>query len=220
MNNNLMKKIGNKLRQRRQALGLRLQDMVDRVERLGGNIDQSSLSRIESGKQWPSEQSLNYILAALQCSFEELFMMTSPTGIKNSGTIGTRKLALLTDKQVAAYFKNNEFKSDEYVFTERELSLKAFSLKIDDDSMMPRFKPGDAVIIDPDIEPEPGNFVVAVDGDRSFFRQYRLLELRADGSKIFELHPLNEVFPVIRSDTSIHVDIAGTMVEHRLYDMK
>ena len=215
-----MKKIGNKLRQRRNALGLRLQDMVDRIERLGGNIDQSSLSRIESGKQWPSEPTLNFILSALQCTFEELFMLTAIQDESNRATIGTRKLPLMSEKQVAEYLKNNEYKTDEYVFTERELSLMAFALKIVDDSMMPRFKPGDSVIIDPEVKPEPGNFVVAVDGTISFFRQYRIKELRADGTKIFELHPLNGAFPILSSETSIHVEIAGTMVEHRIYDMK
>ena len=105
-----MKKIGNKLRQRRNALGLRLQDMVDRIERLGGNIDQSSLSRIESGKQWPSEPTLNFILSALQCTFEELFMLTAIQDESNRATIGTRKLPLMSEKQVAEYLKNNEYK--------------------------------------------------------------------------------------------------------------
>jgi SOS-response transcriptional repressor LexA len=214
-----MNKVGNKIRQRRMALGLRLQDVVDRIERLGGNIDQSSMSRIESGKQWPSEPTLEYILKALQCTFEELFLLTSTNGAISRATIGTRKLSLISDKEVSDYIKNNNFEADRWVFTERELSLRSFALNIEDDSMLPRFKKGDVVVIDPEREPEPGEFVVVVNGSNSYFRQYRIKGFTEDNQKIIDLYPLNEVYPVISSDTH-DIQLVGTMVEHRLYDTK
>jgi SOS-response transcriptional repressor LexA len=215
MNNGLMRKIGELLRKRRLALGLRLQDVCHRVEELGGSVDHSGLSRIESGKRWPNEDTLNYILKALQCTLEVLFMLTSSTNGLSPATIGTRKLPLINEKQVTDYINNNNFESDNFVYTERNLSLKAFALDITDDSMSPRFNKGEAVVVDPEVEPEPGDYVVASVGINSYLRQYKLRGLDS-----FDLAPLNDVYPTISSDEHNGVKIIGTVVEHREFFKK
>jgi SOS-response transcriptional repressor LexA len=212
MNNGIMKRIGEMLRKRRMALGLRLQDVCYRVEELGGTVDHSGLSRIESGKRWPTEETLNYILKALQCTLEELFMLTSSTNGISQATIGTRKLPLISEKQVTDYLNNNNFESERFVYTERNLSLKAFALNITDDSMSPTFNKGEAVVIDPEIKPEPGDYVVASIGKESYFRQYKLRDLNS-----FDLSPLNDAFPTISSDSHSDIKIVGTVIEHRVF---
>ena len=83
--------------------------------------------------------------------------------------------------------------------------------------MLPEFCPGDRVIIDPSIAPDPGNYVVAKNGENeATFKKYRPRGVNERGDQVFELVPLNEDFPSMRSDI-VQIQIIGTMVEHRRY---
>ena len=61
----------------------------------------------------------------------------------------------------------------------------------------------------------PGDFVVAKNGEEeATFKKYRPRGYGEDGQEIFELAPLNDDYPTMRSDRQ-HIQIIGTMVEHR-----
>ncbi len=110
--------------------------------------------------------------------------------------------------------------SCEYVMTDMDWSQYTFALKIVGDSMEPDFKAGDVIIVDPEIEPAPGEFVVAKNGEHeATFKKYRPTTLAEDGRQHFELIPLNDDYPVMRS-IDRHIQIIGTMVEHRIYRRK
>lgn len=81
--------------------------------------------------------------------------------------------------------------------------------------MLPDYRPGDVVIIEPDMEPRPGDCVVAKNGrEEATFKKYRQRGIDDLGNPIFELVPLNNDYPTIRSDTTPLV-IIGVMVEFR-----
>lgn len=104
----------------------------------------------------------------------------------------------------------------EDITTDLDLSEHSFALEIEGESMEPDFKTGDKVIIDPSIQPRPGDFVVAkCNGDEGTFKKYRPRGL-VNGVEVFELVPLNEDYPTVRSD-EVECAILGTMVEHRKY---
>lgn len=46
------------------------------------------------------------------------------------------------------------------------------------------------------------------------FKKYRVRGIAVDGSEVFELVPLNDNYPVMRSDEH-ELTVIGTMVEHR-----
>lgn len=107
--------------------------------------------------------------------------------------------------------------ADEYLLTDLELSAHAFALTIRGDSMLPEFNPGDRVIIDPEVAPHPGDFVAAKNGEQeATFKKYRPRGMDASGNMVFELVPLNDDYPTLRSDIE-PIRIVGTMVEHRKY---
>lgn len=107
--------------------------------------------------------------------------------------------------------------ADEWLLTDLELSAGSFALTIRGDSMLPEFNPGDRVIIDPAIEPHPGDFVAAKNGEQeATFKKYRPRGMDANGKMVFELVPLNDDYPTLRSDID-QIRIVGTMVEHRKY---
>jgi len=105
----------------------------------------------------------------------------------------------------------------EDIFTDLDVGQYAFALVIKGNSMEPDFREGDKVIIDPDVNPTPGDFVVAkCNGDETTFKKYRPRGINEEGQDVFELVPLNEDYAIIRSDR-VPTRVIGTMVEHRRY---
>ncbi|RKP46693.1 S24 family peptidase [Pararobbsia silviterrae] len=103
------------------------------------------------------------------------------------------------------------------LMTDIDVSDSAFALEITGVSMLPDFPEGDRVIIDPHIQPQPGDFVVAKNGNEEVtFKKYRPRGTNARGAMIFELVPLNDDFPTLNSDRD-EMHIVGVMVEHRKY---
>ena len=93
-----------------------------------------------------------------------------------------------------------------------EVSGYSFALRIKGDSMEPEFTEGDVVIIDPDVRPQPGDFVVAKNHEEeATFKKYRPRGRNEQGVEYFELVPLNENYAPMRSDLE-HLHIIGTMV--------
>jgi SOS-response transcriptional repressor LexA len=101
------------------------------------------------------------------------------------------------------------------IFTDEDYSRWAFALVIEGDSMLPEFKDGDLVIIEPEWEPRPGEYVAAKNGkEEATFKKYRPRGLDKEGREVFELAPLNDDYPTLRSDTE-PLRIIGVMAEHR-----
>ena len=66
--------------------------------------------------------------------------------------------------------------------------LRTFALRVKDDSMYPLFGEGEIIFVNPDLECEPGQYVIA--GPRRTPEQAVLRELRVIGEQ-YVLHPLN-----------------------------
>lgn len=103
--------------------------------------------------------------------------------------------------------------SDETVSAKAEYGLHTFALRIQGNSMEPEFKEGDIVVIDPDVVPRPGDYVVAKNhAEEATFKKYRPRGISETGEEVFELVPLNDDYAIMRSDTQ-PIKIIGTMVE-------
>ena len=100
------------------------------------------------------------------------------------------------------------------LMTDANIGKKAFAVEIVGNSMEPVFKPGDRVVVDPQIEPEPGDFVAALVRGAITFRKYR-----SRGGGLFDLVPLNNDWPVESSD-QVDIQVLGVMAEHRSYRHK
>jgi SOS-response transcriptional repressor LexA len=106
--------------------------------------------------------------------------------------------------------------ADEYIMGSNTYGKHTFALRITGNSMEPEFKEGDIVVIDPDVMPSPGDFVVAKNHEEAAtFKKYRPRGIM-DGKEVFELIPLNEDYAVMRSDQQ-PIHIIGTMMEHTRY---
>ena len=138
-----------------------------------------------------------------------------------SASMGATRVPLISCVQAGAWTETAaDFKPGDavdWLVTDLNVSKHAFANEIKGDSMLPEFKPGDRVIIDPEVSPMPGDFVVARNGkEEATFKKYRPRGADKAGVVIFELVPLNEDFESMRSDV-VTIHIVGTMVEHRKY---
>ncbi|MEE1952308.1 LexA family protein [Aeromonas sp. 75A] len=105
----------------------------------------------------------------------------------------------------------------EYVVAGVELGPCGFGLWVRGDSMAPQFKEGDLVIVDPDIAPKAGDFVVASNGkEEATFKKYRSRGEYENGQPRFELVPLNEDHETLSTDQT-SITIIGVVVEHRSF---
>lgn len=123
-----------------------------------------------------------------------------------------RRVPLVASKDVPALLEAGaESTRKSGLMTDANIGPRAFAVEIEGDSMRPLFRPGDRVVADPDLTPEPGDFVVAQVQGAVTFRKYRA---REDAE--FELAPMNDDWPVVKSDGET-VKVLGVMIEHRSY---
>ncbi|MFZ2736648.1 MAG: XRE family transcriptional regulator [Burkholderiaceae bacterium] len=147
--------------------------------------------------------------------------MMAGTSNVHPAPIGARKIPLISYVQAGVWTPMADSlqsgDTNDFLLTDLDLSDNAFALEIKGESMLPDFKPGDRIIVDPQVQPYPGDFVVAKNGeDEATFKKYRPRGVSDLGVSIFELVPLNEDYPSMRSDQQ-PISIIGTMVEHRKY---
>lgn len=108
------------------------------------------------------------------------------------------------------------------VLSESNFPADSFAFQIDDLAMSPVFSPGDRVLCNPAVCPEPGDFVVArVQGAKQkakiVLRRYRLhTPASAQGEAHFSLIPINHDHPPLDSQHDT-LSIMATMIEHRRY---
>ena len=138
-----------------------------------------------------------------------------------SAQIGAHRIPLIDYVQAGVWTAvANSFQPgdvEDWLLTDLDLSGKAFALQIKGNSMRPDFSPGDRVIIDPDVQPQAGDLVVAKNGEEeATFKKYRVRGTDTKGNAVFELVPLNDDFETLRSDEQ-PIRIVGVMVEHRKY---
>jgi len=180
-------------------------------------VSQQAIESIESGRTKRPRNLLD-LAKALNCSPDWLL---NGKNIMPLTEISTRRIPILSYVQAGALTEVSEITTIEgnyeYVLADAEITENAFALRIGGDSMMPEFQPGDIVIIDPELTPTPGEFVVAKNnGYEATFKKFRPQGL---GVSSFELVPLNPDYPVLRS-ADIDLQIIGVMIEHRIFRRK
>lgn len=221
----------------RKKRGLTLNQLAAEV-----GSDVGNLSRIERGLQGYSDQIISKLASALSVPTAALFaedeqqadmIISTSQGVfiaqaKRSqpfdenvspAIAGARPIPVISAVQAGQLkdMENPYSPGDGYSieYTDQKLSRWAFAVEVEGVSMTPMFQPGDRLIVDPDVAPQPGDYVIARNGsDQATFKKYRPRGIGANGEMIFELVPLNDDYPVMRSDTE-HLIVIGVVTEHR-----
>lgn len=109
----------------------------------------------------------------------------------------------------------------EYDWVDENFPDDTVTMKVQGRSMEPQFKEGDIVVVDPTLNPLPGDFVVALrecpftDSIESTIKKYRPTGYNDNGSEVFDLVPLNPDFPTLKSDRD-KCKVFGVVIEHRI----
>ena len=214
MSNGFMDAIGSRIRELREKLGIGQRELARRLD-----MHQATLSKIERGEMDIVSPYLPLLAKGLKVSEAQLaglHLNVEPIQIEG------RRVPVLDYVQagafagVAPYFRDAEM--TDFVLTRSELSAEAFALRIRGDSMLPEFRDGDIVVIDPAIAPQPEDFVVGKDanGEATFKRFHGRGVDPGTGNPRFDLVPLNPAYETLHS-TEQQIDIVGTMMEHHRY---
>lgn len=207
--------LADRVKKRRLELGLSQEEAATRA-----GMKQQSWGSIEKGDT-KKPRNIVSIAAVLDC--DPSWLMTG-TNIIPLGEVNTRKIPLISYAQVSeiaegTYALDLEGKF-EYILSDVDCSANSFALRIVGDSMNPEFVEGDIIIIDPEVKPSPGEFVIAKHGsDEATFKKYRPSSPEVSGLVEFDLVPLNDDYPTI-SNKNLPITIIGTMVEHRIFRRK
>ncbi|MDX7949343.1 LexA family protein [Aeromonas caviae] len=208
--------IGERIKLSRSRLKMTQQQLGDKI---GAN--KASISQWENGVYTPDAKNLSALSKALSVSvFWLMDGKGDPTGQNiEMASPDIHRIPVITYVQAGVWTETSEIRECDgnwvYITTDLELGERAFAIELKGHSMEPEFVEGDLVLIDPDEHPHPGDFVVAKNGEEAAtFKKYRPRGVGEDGQEVFELVPLNDDFPTMRSDRQ-HIQIIGTMVEHR-----
>lgn len=202
--------LGERITDLRKKQGLKGVELATRA-----GLNQSYLSKLERGKAGWSSEGLEAIACALG---------TTPGALLGDGNIeptfiGGHRVPIIDyipaglPAGVAPSFRNEDVDGWEVVNMRDPDEL--FGMRIKGRSMEPEFREGDTIIIRHGLMPHPGDYVVATDTDlrESTFKKYKELRTDETGRTVFALVPLNDDFPILRSDER-PLQIVGTMVRH------
>ncbi|MGN5061416.1 LexA family protein [Aeromonas sp. 6P] len=222
--------ISDRILSRRTALGLSKTALAKAI-----GISGVSVGKWESGLNQPKGRYLNDLAAALGVSVDWLLTgkEEGSTGVAESPFPGYRNVEPAVIPQggrvpILSYVQAGNWReiceqatgfdgNVEYVTASVDIGPRGFGLWLRGNSMAPQFNEGDLVIVDPDEQPRPGDFVVAKNGsDEATFKKYRPRGIDEHGQEVFELVPLNDDYPPMYSDRQ-HIEIIGVMVEHRIF---
>ncbi|TNI88970.1 LexA family protein [Aeromonas sobria] len=225
-----METINDRIAARRRAQKMSQDELARRI-----GITRVSISKWESGLNQPKGRYLNDLAAALGVTVD--WLLTGEGNAPESsgepqipGYHNVEPAVILPGKQipVLSYVQAGNWRemceqasnfdgNVEFVAASSEIGPYGFGLWLRGDSMVPLFKEGDLIIVDPDEGPQPGDYVVAKNGSgEATFKKYRPRGIDENGQEVFELVPLNDDYPTMHSDRQ-HIQIIGVMVEHRSY---
>ena len=222
--------ISDRILSRRTALGLSKTALAKAI-----GISDVSVGKWESGLNQPKGRYLNDLAAALEVTVGwlltgegEVAVTSAPEVIPGYHNVEPAVIPQGNRIPILSYVQAGNWRemceqattfdgNVEYVTASVDIGPCGFGLWIRGHSMTPMFNEGDLVIIDPDEQPRPGDYVVAKNGsEEATFKKYRPRGIDENGQEVFELVPLNDDFPTMHSDRQ-HIEIIGVMVEHRIF---
>lgn len=225
-----METINDRIAARRRARKMSQDELAKRI-----GITRVSISKWESGLNQPKGRYLNDLAAALGVTVgwlltgeDEGAVIPVPEVIPGYHNVEPAVIPQGNRIPILSYVQAGNWReiceqattfdgNVEYVTASVDIGPCGFGLWIRGHSMTPMFNEGDLVIIDPDEQPRPGDYVVAKNGsEEATFKKYRPRGIDESGQEVFELVPLNDDFPTMHSDRQ-HIEIIGVMVEHRIF---
>jgi len=183
---------------------------------IGNRLARRIEEKTEKPEGWMDEMHLFSGLSQKLSSAKGKAIVVSPFGHKMvavvsyefaAGWISSRHPYPITDRTQVEWVRLEQ------------ASDRAIGVVVEEEDMMDTIGPGDHVFLDPELEPQPGDYVLAEldDEKKVVFRKYRPRQRDRAGVLVVELTPLNEDYPTYVIDSKHSGRVLGVMVEHRKY---
>jgi len=204
-----MNSIGSEIRKRRKGLGLTIEQLA-----LQADSDVGNISRLERGIQGVSEPLAKRIASVLGCNLAELY--GAAEDLPASVPIGAKRIPLYSALEFSKADNFTNAIAHKWLVTDIESSASCYAVDMDDPAMLSEIKIGDRVLVDPSIQPVPGDLfaVHSYRTKQSYIRKYRALGFNAGGDLIFEARPIDADYPVLDAEKDVLL-VLGVVVEHR-----
>lgn len=163
------------------------------------HTSKATISRLEAGKRGLSQKWLEVLAPPLDTTPAGL--LSPPAGARDRPAVPS--LPLIDTVQAGRWsevvdpYAIGDAKA--WIPVTRKYGPRAFALEIDGPSMLPDYHDKDIILVDPDVEPRPGDDVVArlEEENTATFKRLRVKGYDNRGKPIVELVPLNPDWPVL-----------------------
>jgi transcriptional regulator with XRE-family HTH domain len=223
---NSKQRIGDRIATCRKERGFTLKELAEKTSMSGGRI-----GNWEQGTRSPGPQEAKLLADALGVASSYLLGLTDSrqgeihwqNNLPKSTPIiplaqinqpKTELLALIHQMTPWSKEKNKIFLTQ---INSRTIGAHTFATQIEDNSMSPEFLPGDLVIADPDIEPNPGQYVLShiKSSGKNILRKYRQSE--SQDLSHYELTALNPDWGSNYITNREEAQMLATVIEHRRF---
>ncbi len=205
-----MKKIGEIIKEKRLKKDLSYRELANLI-----GVSHGTIRNIEEGKTNPSLDVLYKICRGLLIDMEELLRETGylPQNIVPMKRVGrVKKIPVISWVMAGKWHEVCDSFSENDVDDWIETDLKGenlFALRVKGDSMEPEFHDGEIIIVNPNLEARPGDFIVIRNEDNG---EATFKQLKKYGD-VWVLHPLNPKYPDIILKKEFRYRIVGKVVK-------
>ncbi|WP_065649037.1 MULTISPECIES: helix-turn-helix domain-containing protein [Pantoea] len=203
---------GQRIRARRKILKLTQQQLAADV-----GVSHVAISQWEKNETLPRGEHLLRLAELLQCPAAWLFDGEGEPFAVVSSHSSVRAVPLLTLQQVTGWLDETRLQlqreADRFLYCDNAVSDSAVAVQLNDHSMQPAFLPGDLLIFEPQRSAAPGEVVLALYAGQALVRMLRV-HSPSQNEEHFLLRPVNEDYPVLRTDRH-EVQIIGVLAEQR-----
>ncbi|MDU5473801.1 MULTISPECIES: helix-turn-helix domain-containing protein [unclassified Pantoea] len=197
---------GDRIRFRRKALNLTQKAVAEKI-----SVSHVAISQWEKEETLPRGENLLRLAEVLGCA--PAWLVDGDGPVFTVQTQAQTGLPFLEREQIGDWLAEaTQVEILRRIPTDRSYSATSFALTLWDNALAPQCLRGDLLLIDPELPPQPGDLVLALTGEN----EYVLRKYRARSHNSFELAPLNEDYPLLRSSEQA-LSVLGTLVEWRRY---
>lgn len=214
----LRETIGNRITQARKQVGITIKELATRT----GSLSPARISNWEQGTRSPGPLEAKQLSDQLKVSASYLLCLTDNVegelvqrmdgGLHHVPVLGLADARYV--KEILNAGENSTAHKSIVVdgFNKSKDSGCLFAVLVEDSSMQPDFNAGDLVIVDGELSPKPGDYVLAYlpSKQHTVLRKYG----EADGC-LFQLLASNELWATMRIEQQGDVELCGVVVELR-----
>lgn len=211
-------KLGKLLRESRKAVGLSQAQAADIF-----GVERQTVGAWERGKNGPQRERAQLVADTYKIDVAKIDPLARPVKLVDTVNLELHKIPIIR-LETTILKKLGDTREVEKAFRGVGKSMLAvtdafkqcFAVSVSDNAMSPDYKLGDICIVDPNIEPEEDDTVVAsFPGEALILRRYHVRGKDSAGKIAFDLVSPNADYRTLTANASNPADILGVVIEFR-----